>query len=454
MSSHGEPNNSDRNEKKVASGKTSPASLSRETSSSAALSQSHSEDARHEETSAKTQAILNACIRGDIPALGDLAVSEGGFLSDDLRRHAWPILLGCPSDSDSVQLNGTIPVTRDGEDGKISEKSDVEVRPWRELPRHRDEDQVRLDVDRSFIYYPNNASQADLDTKKTELSDLITETLRRYPFLCYFQGYHDICQVLLLVLSPEQRPAAMARLSALRIRDFMLPNLAPAVAQLRLIPDILGAADPALCAHLSQTEPFFALSGTLTMYAHDIQSYGAIARLFDALLAREPVFGVYMFARIVLDRRAELFDTPANEPEMLHSILSKLPQPLRLEELIQGTDELFAAHPPESLRAWRPRISPASVLKTARDARAAAAQSMRDGERYFEAQLRELQWAERKEQLARTVWGYAAAARQRARSPLARGLVVAVFVGVAAVYLRKAQPGLLAYITSFWSRRG
>lgn len=88
MSSHGEPNNSDRNEKKVASGKTSPASLSRETSSSAALSQSHNEDARHEETSAKTQAILNACIRGDIPALGDLAVSEGGFLSDDLRRHA------------------------------------------------------------------------------------------------------------------------------------------------------------------------------------------------------------------------------------------------------------------------------------------------------------------------------------------------------------------------------
>lgn len=26
---------------------------------------------------------------------------------------------------------------------------------WHRLPRHRDEDQVRLDVDRSFIYYPN-----------------------------------------------------------------------------------------------------------------------------------------------------------------------------------------------------------------------------------------------------------------------------------------------------------
>lgn len=27
---------------------------------------------------------------------------------------------------------------------------------WNSLPRHRDEDQVQLDVDRSFVYYPNS----------------------------------------------------------------------------------------------------------------------------------------------------------------------------------------------------------------------------------------------------------------------------------------------------------
>lgn len=26
---------------------------------------------------------------------------------------------------------------------------------WKELPRHRDEDQVQLDVNRAFVYYPN-----------------------------------------------------------------------------------------------------------------------------------------------------------------------------------------------------------------------------------------------------------------------------------------------------------
>lgn len=31
---------------------------------------------------------------------------------------------------------------------------------WQSLPKHRDEDQVRLDVDRSFIYYPNGGSRS------------------------------------------------------------------------------------------------------------------------------------------------------------------------------------------------------------------------------------------------------------------------------------------------------
>ncbi|CRK37829.1 hypothetical protein BN1723_018658, partial [Verticillium longisporum] len=69
-----------------------------------------------------------------------------------------------------------------------------------------------------------------------------------------------------------------------------LTSLDPTVDQLRLIPDILAAADPSLKHYLAGTEPFYALAGTLTMYAHDIQAYGDIARLFDVLLAREPVF--------------------------------------------------------------------------------------------------------------------------------------------------------------------
>lgn len=138
----------------------------------------------------------------------------------------------------------------------------------------------------------------ELELRKTELSDVITQVLREQPFLNYFQGYHDICQVVLLVLGPQNSVPAVARLSVLRIRDFMLPSLAPALAHLRLLPSILNSESPELCAHLSKTQPFFALAATLTLYAHDIQEYSDIARLFDVLLAREAVFSVYLFANV------------------------------------------------------------------------------------------------------------------------------------------------------------
>ena len=223
----------------------------------------------------------------------------------------------------------------------------------------------------------------------------------------------------------------------------MLPTLAPALAQLRLIPAILYEANPKLCVHLSQTQPFFALSGTLTMYAHDIQEYGDIARLFDVFLAREAVFSVYMFAQIVLQRSEELFETPADEPEMLHSILSKLPKPLDLETLITNTVKLIDKYPPSSLRTWR-SISQYSVLKTSHYVNQTANQTLEDGETYFRKQVKDLEWAERREKVLTMMWKY--------RRPVgATGL--AVLIGVLSFWLRKSSgpSGLYGVIWRYWS---
>lgn len=209
----------------------------------------------------------------------------------------------------------------------------------------------------------------------------------------------------------------------------MLPTFAQALTQLHLIPGILNAVNPKLRDHLSLTQPFFALSGTLTMYAHDIQEYGDISRLFDVLLAREAVFSVYMFAQIVLQRSDELFETPADEPEMLHSILSKLPKPLDIEALIANTILLFEEHPPESLSMWR-SISTSSVLKTARWPEQLTSQTLEDGGKYFMKQSKELKWAERRKEALKTVWKY--------RRP-ASTIGLAVLVGVVAFWLRKSS---------------
>lgn len=291
----------------------------------------------------------------------------------------------------------------------------------------------------SVLPYAADLSDTELATRKTELYNLISEVLRRYPFLCYFQGYHDICQVLLLVLTPKTRASAMARLSVLRIRDFMLPNLKPTTEQLRLLPDILRKADSELWKHVVSIEPFYALAGTLTMYAHNIEAYSEIARLFDILLAREPVFSIYMFAQIVVDRREEVFEI--DEPDLLQVVLSRVPPKMNLDGLIERSMVLFEKYPPETLRSWK-RISSSSALKTAHDVQQASQQSMEEGEECFQKQSKELQWAELKDRVKMALWA--------SRKP-ARTIGLAIAVGVAAYYIRR-NPHLVHYIMSYFTR--
>jgi hypothetical protein len=78
---------------------------------------------------AKEDLIFTACESQDFAALKDLSTSTHGLVSDDLRRIAWPLLLGC------VDIS-------------------VEKTPWQTLPAHGEEGQVALDVNRAFVYYP------------------------------------------------------------------------------------------------------------------------------------------------------------------------------------------------------------------------------------------------------------------------------------------------------------
>ncbi|KAJ5106468.1 hypothetical protein N7456_003143 [Penicillium angulare] len=354
----------------------------------------------------KADSIRQACRDRDIEALASHAISEGGLLEDELRRIAWPILLRC--------------------DGGM--RHDDHLKPSDELQPHPDEEQVDLDVNRAFVYYPNDLSDQAIAEKKEQLSELITKILRNYPMLCYFQGYHDIVQVFLLVLGNQEAALAMAHVSLFRIRDYMLRTLSPAVKHLQLIPAIIEAVDPALRQHLANIQPFFALAATLTLYAHDIQEYSDISRLYDFLLAREPVVSIYLFAAIILHRKKELLDIPLDEPEMLHFTLSKLPQPLDLDGHILRAEQLFKDHSPESLPSgiWK-SISSYSVLKTSRNY-LSRGYTVQEAVRLFEQQDRQLRNEERRRQVVEILWK-----NRRTMTSIA----VAVLIGAVSFYIRR-----------------
>lgn len=217
----------------------------------------------------------------------------------------------------------------------------------------------------------------------------------------------------------------------------MLPTLGPTTSQLRLLPEIIGKADPKLMRHLAAVEPFYALAGTLTMYAHNIEAYHDIARLFDVLIAREPVFSIYMFAQIVLDRRDELLEI--DEPDMLHVILGKVPRNMNIDALIADSAALRDRFPPSRLRSWR-YISGASVLKTVYNVEACSDQTMEQGHEHFEQQVKEIQWFELREKAKMLLWAY--------RKPAA-SVGVTIAVGLIGIYLQRNSSILRSLYESF-----
>lgn len=257
--------------------------------------------------------------------------------------------------------------------------------------------------------------------------------------LCYFQGFHDIVQVLMLVLGANAAYPAVEFVSLLRIRDYMLPSMAPALKHLWLLPAILQAADRELAGHLALPHVHYALPATLTLYAHEIEQYSDIARLFDFILAHEPVMSIYLFAATVLSRRDQLLEIPADDHDMLFFTLQKLPQPLDLEPLLSKALGMFDEFPPDRLpgRVWG-RISPSSVLKTARSPQ--NCHSLEEAEQYFHKQAAEVRWDENKQKALQTAFKY--------RKPA--GTAAAVLIAGLAIWMQRSGSGRYVISPLLW----
>ena len=282
-------------------------------------------------------------------------------------------------------------------------------------------------------------SEASLKTKKTELSEVIVSTLRRYPMLSYFQSYHDVAQVLLLVLGKQKTMIAVPRISLLRLRDYMLPTIAPARRHFELVSAIVMAADRELANHIAQAENSFALSATHSLFAHDIYNYSDIARLYDFLLAHEPIMSIYLFAAVTISRRSDLLEMAPDESDMLTFVISKLPQTIDIDARIQDALVLVRNHRPETLPGfvWR-RLSQYSVLKTSRHI--GQPQTLQEAESLCQKQTQQLRSLKLMQKRAMLVYRY--------RKPAA-SLTAMIMMGVLAVWLRKSgQDRTLSFMLS------
>ncbi|KAF8331478.1 rab-GTPase-TBC domain-containing protein [Cantharellus anzutake] len=273
--------------------------------------------------------ILDAIEANDWATMRKLSLQPGGLAS--ARKEAWEFLL---------RVRG-------------SERSPSEE-PLDTLAPHSDERQVKLDTDRSFVTYPV-VSPPEKERLKEELNNIIVSTLRRYPKLSYFQGYHDIVSVFLLTFTNHSRiddndlrkmQTCIDKLSIHRLRDAMGEGLGPLLGGLRILRRLIRFADPPFSELLERISPlpYFALSNTLTLLSHDVPTLSLIQHVFDYLLARPPIAIIYLEAAIILSRKDDVERLSKDDDEgMLHALLSQLPElsddaRLHCSELLEDYD--------------------------------------------------------------------------------------------------------------------
>nr|KAJ3420087.1 hypothetical protein HK105_006134 [Polyrhizophydium stewartii] len=185
--------------------------------------------------------------------------------------------------------------------------------------------------------------------------------------LYYYQGFHDVCAVLQLVLGERLARAAAPNLALIWLRDFMEPNLSSSMKHVECIHPILLRGDPELYRFLAAAadaggggkggaeafHTWFAVSWVLTWLSHDVRTINEAMRLMDLFLCSGPLMPVYASAAIVISARAKLLGLDPDELDMavIHSTVVKLPglPGFDVEKVATLALDLYERIPPETL---------------------------------------------------------------------------------------------------------
>ena len=221
---------------------------------------------------------------------------------------------------------------------------------------HRDGALIRCDVERSLWNHDENRDWiAPLrDRRRKVLSDVMTAALSRNGALHYYQGFHDVCSVFLMVLEDDPVAFSLVEVVADRyLRDFMSKDFEVLSKAMRLIMTLVQVGDRRLHAFLraAEVEPYFATSWLITWWAHDLARLGDVARVYDALLCSHPLFAFYLCAAMVLNLKDDIMQQECDFAA-LFNFLAKAPvnKGCDFEALLPIADRLMRACPPHRLR--------------------------------------------------------------------------------------------------------
>lgn len=213
----------------------------------------------------------------DIVLLSEISRKKNGFISNRIRSRVWPKLLGI-NRFDIVDFKYLI-------------------------KNYRDKDQLRKDVERSLWSLDTCKDWSDsfLMRKRNSLQEIISALFCKFPLMYYFQGFHDIVSVVMLVVNDDCLTYAIVEAMATNFFvDYMGQDFEILPTIMKLINFLIEIADAELFAFLSAsgTEPFYATSWLITWLSHDVKDLDLIARIFDVMLSSHPLYCLYISAAV------------------------------------------------------------------------------------------------------------------------------------------------------------
>lgn len=136
--------------------------------------------------------LLNSTDPPDLEELRAIA-RDVGFLSPEIRRQAWPLLLGVKLKVEEASKNASSQALS---------------------TTHKDNKQVQLDVIRSMCNL--GLRRREREQRLNDLSTVIDSILAANPDLHYYQGFNDVCSIAILVPQPPSMPTAGSHCSSAR----------------------------------------------------------------------------------------------------------------------------------------------------------------------------------------------------------------------------------------------
>ena len=166
----------------------------------------------------KLNQIEEAIKKKDLKKLKFFCKTSGGLYSNKLRKRVWSLLLDVTLDE---ELNEN------------------------QIKKHNFSDQIDKDVERSMWKFIRNDTEEEAEFKRNQLRNIMNNVMIDNPDLYYFQGFHDICTIFLVVCGEKIALACVKKLTILHLKDSMLkPEFDPIIQKMERIFELIYQIDP------------------------------------------------------------------------------------------------------------------------------------------------------------------------------------------------------------------